>query len=263
VQRSSQKECVVPRLEDETKDALRRLSVPAEGPRFFEELRGRMQEHDRAAARRWRLTSLALGAAAVSALAAASVLAAASIHSAPAGKTAVVDRTISCRVAPTQYGVYVAAWVTIHRAADQNNPAYLFPANVGVTTWQRNAKPNDPRSPLIGQLAFNSAKKGVFVDRVRCRSSKRRVPLGPARLPSNGTNTESFKGGIQQVCRGAARILVHYRVTETGGVPQKAQVAVRDDNRRLTPLAYLDWTPKRVTTFTPISCSTYQSIANP
>lgn len=250
------------RLEDETREALRRLAVPPERARFFDELRGRMQEHDRAAARRWRLTSLALGAAAVSALAAASVLAATSGHSAASGKTSVVDRTISCQVAPT-HQVYVGAWVTIHRAADQNNPAYVFPASVGVTTWQRNANPSDPRSPLIGQLAFNSSKKGIFVDRLRCAGSRRHVPLGSAGLPSNGTNTESFKGGIQQVCRSVTRILIHYRVTEVGGRPRQAKVAIRSDNARMTPLAYVDWTPKRVTSFTPINCTTYQSISNP
>lgn len=251
------------KLEDETTDALRRLVVPPERPRFFEELRGRILEHDRAAARRWRLTSLAFAAIAISVVAAASVLAAASSHSSAAGKTIVVDRTISCRVASKQYGVYVGAWVTIHRAADQNNPADVFPASVAVTTWQRNANPSDPRSPLIGQLAFNSSKQGISVDRLRCGGSRRHVPLGSAGLPSNGTNTESFKGGIQQVCRGATRILIHYRVTEVGGRPRQAKVAIRSDSARMTPLAYVDWTPKRVTSFTPISCTTYQSISNP
>lgn len=250
------------KLEDETKEALRRLSVPAERPRFFDELRGRMLEHDRAAARRWRLTSLALGAAAAAALAAASVLAATSGHSVASGKTTVVDRTISCRVAAT-HQVYVDALVTIHQAAEQNNPAYVFPANVGVATWPRYAKPNDTQSAILGQFGFKATKKGVTVDRLRCKTSAKRVPLRAAGLPSNGTNTESFKGGIRQLCPARPRVLIHYHVTEAGGLPQKAQVAVRNDNARRTPIAYIDWTAKRVTSFTPISCSTYPYMTVP
>lgn len=252
----------MPKLEDETREALRRLSVPPERPRFFEELRVRLQEHDRAAARRWRLTAIGAAAIAVVAVAAASVLAASSGGPSTSGKTTVVDRTISCQVAPTRQ-VYVDAWVTRHVGAEQNNPARDLPALVGVATWPRYAKPNDTRSAIVGQFGFNAANKGLVVDGVRCRTSHERVPLRPGDLPANGTATASFKGGIGQLCPAAGRVLVHYRVNQTGGIPQRAQVAIRDDDKRLTPLAYIDWTPKRVTTFTPNSCSTYPYVAVP
>jgi hypothetical protein len=252
----------MPTLEDETRDALRRLSVPAERQRFFEELRSRMQEHDRASARRWRLTSMAAAAVAISAVAAASVLAAQTRHSSATGKTTVVDRTISCQVAPT-HAVYVAASVDIHASPDHNNPARFFPALVGVTTWPRYATPNDPRSAILGQLALNGSEKGITVDPLRCRTSRNSVALLPAGLPSNGTDTASFLGGVQRVCDGAGRVLVHYRVTEVDGVPQQAHVAVRDDDRRAKPLAYIDWTTKRVTTYTPAACLPYRYIPVP
>jgi hypothetical protein len=252
----------MPTLEDETRDALRRLSVPAERQRFFEELRSGMQEHDRASARRWRLTSMAAAAVAISAVAAASVLAAQARHSSATGKTTVVDRTISCQVAPT-HAVYVAASVDIHASPDHNNPARFFPALVGVTTWPRYATPNDTRSAILGQFSINSAEKGITVDPLRCRTSRQSVPLRPAGLPSNGTDTAHFLGGTYRVCAGAGRVFVHYRVTEVGGVPQKAQVAARNDDRRTTPLAYIDWTPKRVTTFTPAVCNPFQYLTVP
>jgi hypothetical protein len=261
VQRSSQKEFGMARLEDETRDALRRLSVPAERPRFFEELRSRMQEHDRVSARRWRLTSMAAAAVTVSAVAAASVLAAQTLHSSATEKTAVVDRTISCQVAPT-HAVYVAASVEIHVIASLTNPARVIPAVVGVTTWPRYATPSD-RSVILGQLNFSAAVKGLTVDPLRCRTSRKSVALRPAGLPSNGTHTASFLGGTYRVCRGASRVLVRYRVTEVGGLPQKAQVAVRNEDRRAKPLAYIDWTTKRVTTYTLAGCSPFQYITVP
>jgi hypothetical protein len=252
----------MPTLDDKTRDALRRLSVPPERPRFFEELRGRMQEHDRASARRWRSTGMAAAAVAISAVAAASVLAAQTRDSSPTGKSVVIDRTISCQVAPTR-AVYVSGSVDIHASADHNNPARFFPAVVGVTTWPRYATPDDTRSAILGQFSINSTQKGIVVDPLRCRRSQKSVPLRPAGLPSNGTDTAKFLGGAYRVCDGAGRVLVHYRVTELGGVPKQAQVAVRNDNERMTPLAYVDWTTKRVTTYTPADCSPFQYIPVP
>jgi hypothetical protein len=260
VQRSSQREFGM--LEDETKDALRRLSVPPERPRFFDELRNRMQEHDRASARRWRLTAIAAAAVAISVVAAASVLGAQTLRSSATGKTTVVDRTIACRVAPT-HAVYVSGSVDIHASADHNNPARFYPGVASVTTWPRYATPNDPRSAILGQFTLNGSEKGITVDPLRCRTSRNSVALLPAGLPSNGTDTASFLGGIQRVCDGAGRVLVHYRVTEVDGVPQQAHVAVRDDNRRAKPLAYIDWTTKRVTTYTPAACLPYRYIPLP
>jgi hypothetical protein len=260
VQRSSQKEFGM--LEDETMHALLRLSVLPERPRFFDELRNRMQEHDRASARRWRLAAIVAAAVAISVVAAASVLAAQTLRSSATGKTAVVDRTIACRVAPT-HAVYVSGSVDIHVDANNTNTARFYPGVASVTTWPRYATPNDTRSAILGQLSINSAEKGITVDPLRCRTSRQSVPLRPAGLPSNGTDTAHFLGGTYRVCAGAGRVFVHYRVTEVGGMPQKAQVAVRSDNRRTTPLAYIDWTPKRVTTFTPTTCNPFQYITVP
>lgn len=251
----------MPKLEDETRDELRRLSVPPERPRFFDELRNRMQEHDRASARRWRLIGIAAAAIAISVVAAASVLAAQTLRSSPAGKTSVIDRTVSCAVAPT-HAVYVSAAVEIHVSANQTSPAQTYPAVAGVTTWPRYAKPNDT-SVIVGQFNVNGAEKGIRVDALRCRPSRKSVPLRPAGLPSNGTVTASFLGRTDRVCRGAGRVLVHYRVTDAGGVPQKAQIAVRNDGRRAKPLAYIDWSVKRATTYAAASCSPFQYITVP
>lgn len=136
---------------DDVREALRRLSVPPESPRFFEELRGELHAQDRRAARRWRLASIALAAVAAAAVAAAAVLAGVAARS---GATVVLDRTVSCRVAPT-HAVYVSAWVTRNDGYSETvTPGRPDPGYVGVTTWPR-VNPNN-RNDLIGQFAFSA-----------------------------------------------------------------------------------------------------------
>ena len=251
----------MPTIEDETRDALRRLSAPPERARFFEQLRHRMQEQDRRAARHWRAIGLALAAVVLAVVAAASVLAA-ETHRSAATKV-VLERTVSCRVLPRTHAVYIAAYVTLHVSGDANNPPRVFAGHVDVTTLPWKTHPSDPMSPLRGQFSFATNANSLTVDQARCNRSPLSVPFNPAGLSSNGTQTQSFNGGIQQVCTGAARVLIHYRVTEAGGAPLQAQVAIRDDDRRRRPLAYIEWSPKRVTTFTRSTCSPYRYIPYP
>lgn len=234
---------------------LARFPVPPERPRFFEELRDRMQEHDRESARRWRRVSATLAAVAAAAIASAAVLAATVVRS---GGTTVVDRTISCQVQflTTAHALDVQASTF---SENPSSPSGTAPASVGVTTFARKVDPSDPKSSWVAQLAFQSVKNSLSVDRVKCRPSRRQVPFTSKGLTSNGTQTPTFKGGIQQRCISASRALIHYRIVETGGVPERAQVAVRNEDARFAPIAYIEWAPNRVTSYTESNCVPYTS----
>lgn len=248
----------MPTQADDVREELRRLSVPPESPRFFEKLRGELHAHDRRAARQWRVASISLAAVAASAVAAAAVLAGVAAR-AGAGPTVVIDRTISCRVAPT-HAVYLSAWVTRQNPYEPP-PGQVAPGLVGVTTWPR-VNPSN-RNDLVAQFAFNAAESDVHVDSMQCGRTRSTVRFGPARLSPNGTDTRTFVGGIDQVCTGSPRVLIHYRIVETSGLPRTAQVGIRDDSARATPLAYVEWSPKRVTTFTNGNCVPFTSIRLP
>lgn len=232
--------------------ALAKLELPPEPPRFFEELRERMREHDHAAARRWRRVSVVLAGVAVAAIATAVAFAASTLSVGGASK--VVEGTISCpvRVLTKAHAVDVGAWTVTHNSA---LPASFRAAGIGVTTDPRNVKPGDPSSKQIIQLSLQSgAVNGMAVDVPFCSRSSRSVPLRPAGLPSAGTATPTFRSSFEQRCVTTARALIHYRVTEKGVVPVRAQVAVADDNPKMTPVAFVEWAPQRVTAFFGNSC---------
>lgn len=232
--------------------ALARFPVAPEAPRFFEGLRERMSEHDRALARRWRRVSVALALVSVMAIAAAAVLAASSASSGPAS-TRVVDRTISC---PVQF-LQNAHALDIGASTEIDNttlPPAMRVANLDVFTVLRHTNPKDPRSFFVPQLEFLSRKDSLKTDTPFCRGSRRHVPLRSAGLPSNGTLTPSFVGRVNVRCIAAARALIRFRVTETGGVPTRAQVAIRNDDARTSPIAYLSWAPRRLTSFLENRC---------
>lgn len=229
------------------REVLRRLSLPSESPRFFEELRERMQEHDRAAARRWRRLSIALAAVAASAVAAAAVLAAG--VGSDSAKRSVLDETFSCRVQVESS----AHAVELTAGAKARNPAFalLYTASKKVN------------NEFVAQLAFGSAAKGLTVDRSLCRRSSHTIALRSTGLTRRGTVTSSFLGMFNDKCVTAARVLVRVRIGMVGGVPVQAQVAVRNDNAKSAPIAYVIWRPTRVTYFLDSECVDLGNVLNP
>lgn len=240
--------------DENRRKALENLAVPPERARFFEELRERIHEHDRAMARRWRIVSLVLAVMLLAVFASATVLAETRNSS-----TTTIERTLSCRIS-SRDAVYVSANVSFHINGDALNPARDVPGRVDVTTWPWQSNPEDARSPVLGQLTFSATRDTPTVDRVRCAASHANVPFTAAHLVSQGTVTAAFNGGTQRVCSGAGRALIHYRITEVGGIPSKAQVAIREADARKAALAYIQWTTKKATVFTRSSCSPFRYI---
>lgn len=52
----------------------------------------------------------------------------------------------------------------------------------------------------------------------------------------------------------AKRVLVHVRITLSGGVPVAALVAVRNDNRTRRPVEFLNWRSRKIKGYFGKSC---------
>jgi hypothetical protein len=52
-------------------------------------------------------------------------------------------------------------------------------------------------------------------------------------------------------------VLVHFRITMTAGIPQRALFAVRKGDARGRPLAFFRWSPDKITGYLAKSCTTY------
>ncbi len=177
------------------------------------------------------------------------VAATASAYAAPAASTRrfegsrVLDGTYSCRVRAQHY-FDVGTSVTLPPTPE----GFQRPALV----WLQTAGKSGVTLP---QVSFQAMEKGITVDKSACRASSRRVPLKPG-LPLYETVTPSLYGHIDVRCAKAAkRVLVRLRVEMKGGKPAQALVAIRNDNHKATPVAFFNWSPRRIKGYIGSSCT--------
>jgi hypothetical protein len=224
------------------RERLEGLNAPAPRPGFHDELWERVQAAEHAAARRWRLTSIALAVVAIAAIAAATALAAALNTS--SGKS-VIDRTYSCVASPSGGlpSVLIAAYVTTLK----------YPGSFDVGT-NPDTSPGDNEAFY---LDWGALKNRLIVDPTGCSPVKRSVPLKPRGLPSNGVMTSTFAGGFYDTCNTTARIDVHLRITASGGVATSAQFAVQNE-RGGHPVAFVSWAPHREDTYLSSHCREFR-----
>ena len=231
---------------------LGRLAAPQPRPGFHDELWERVEAAERAATRRWRRTSIALAVVAVSAVAAATALAATLTSS---QRASVIDETLSC--ATTLQGQRPLIWVQAHVKTRQI-PVAGF--DVETTPGGNSVVAGAPNA-VTQQLAVAAAKDGFGVDDVTCAPSHRRVQLAAAGLPASTTITTTFIGSFWESCAiadraRADRALLHVHVTLADGVPTRAQLAVRNEATN-KPIAYVVWTPTRVSSFFAQACKVF------
>jgi hypothetical protein len=189
----------------------------------------------------WGRISVVVGAAAVAA--------SASAFAAPAGatradaSTQVVDKTYSCLAKPRRL-FFVGAQVRLP-------PGGQVPAGPAMATV---STANDHRF----QVVFKDVKNSLKVDRSICRPSPRRLPLKPAGLSLDQTVTRNLVGHMTGKCPvRTKRVLVHFRVSLTGGIPTRASLAVRRDSAKGKPLAFLRWSPRKISDYLAESCTTF------
>jgi hypothetical protein len=187
------------------------------------------------------------GVGVVTVISAIAVTAVVSAHAAP---TSVVDRTYTCKVRPQHY-IDLNTSVTLPPTQD----APRRPANLNLFTVQKTFKQNGYDFNLP-QIFFQAAKTNSFkIDKPTCRASSRKVVLKPSGLPSHPeTVTPQYLGLFDQRCVTAKRVLVHLRITVSGGVPVSALVAVRNDNEHRRPVEFINWKPRKIKGYFGKSC---------
>lgn len=191
----------------------------------------------------------------VIATAGVAVFATASAYAAPASArvragSQVVDKTYSCRVA-RNHGVVVTASVRYSTGGSGARPA------VATVTTVRKVVTRNGAQQTLTQLGFEDVKNSLRVDKAVCNPSSRRVALKPTGLSLDQTVTPKFSQFVNITCPARAnRVLVRVRISLTNGKPQQALLAVRRDDSKRRPVAFLKWAPRKITDYLADSCST-------
>ena len=161
--------------------------------------------------------------------------------------TQVVDKTYSCRVA-RKHPVLLSAAV---RSASAEKPR---PAVATVTTV-RKVVSRSGQQQVATQLGFEDVKNSLKVDKSVCSPSSRRIALKPAGLSLDQTMTQNFAGFMSVGCPARAnRVLVRLRISLKGGAPQQARLIVRQEGAKRRSLAFLNWSPRRITDYLANDC---------
>ena len=182
----------------------------------------------------------------ISIVAGAAAAAAAGACAAPAGATRahagtqVVDRTYSCRSAPHPDFIF-GAQVRL----PPGGQVAAGPAMATVTTANDHAF----------QVVFKDVKNSLRVDKSPCRTSSRRIALRPAGLPLYETVTSHHLGHVNARCAAAKRVLVRFRITMTGGKPERALFAVRNDALKGRQVEFLKWSASTITAYLSNGCT--------
>jgi hypothetical protein len=199
---------------------------PPEQPHFLEELWERAERAAARSARRWRLTAIATTAVALTAVSAAAIYA----FDGAWFTARIVDKTITCSV-PDQGGVNLVRV----GAGPRGNAQYPVPAALAVSAGYSG-------NPLWYVL-LSEARKGYTLDHSLCKP-RSRVPLAADGLPAL-----TAQRGILRECWIAPQMALRLHVKfGSKGKPVAAQLAIRS-GKRLRPVAYVSWTPKRVRAF--------------
>jgi hypothetical protein len=188
------------------------------------------------------LAAAALGAAAMGVHASS----AAPLRGSAAAST--IDKTYSCHVRK-QHFVDVGGGATIPPANGQPKaPGFLV-----LTTANKTITRNGTKETLT-QVSLQAVKNSLRIDTSACRRVHVRVPLKPKGLDGPVTATPTFRGHINEQCGTAARVLVHLRLSLTNHTPTHALLAIRNDNAKRRPIAFYNWTARKVSAYTAGSC---------
>jgi hypothetical protein len=181
-------------------------------------------------------------------LVAVTVTVVANVGAAPASSTRVVDRTYSCKVRPAHY-IDLETSVTLPPENGQPRPG-----QVRVTTVKKGIQRNGITF-YVPQVFFEEKKDSLDVDGSACRRSSRRVPLKTTGLPTPGeTATPTHTGSVNGRCSTTKRVLVHLKLTMQNGKPEKALLAVHNDNEKSKPIAFYRWSPSKIVGYLGNTC---------
>jgi hypothetical protein len=187
-------------------------------------------------------------------LAAALGAAGVGVHASSAARTgaagpATTDATYSCRVRREHF-IDISGSVTLPPANGRQQPGVLV-LTTGVKTITRNGVTITP-----SQLGLRAVKNGLKIDKKACQRVKRTIPLKPKGLSGPPiTVTPTHQGFDSERCGTKARVLVRLRLTTTNQIPSHALLAVRNDDAKRRPIAFYNWSPKKLSLYTANSCT--------
>lgn len=158
-----------------------------------------------------------------------------------------IDATYSCPVSSQHY-VDFSANATLPPAQSKPRPGGLF-LTTGVRTTRKNGV-----TTAVAQAALQAVRNSLRIDKRSCRRVAHQIPLKPTGLGQPEKATPTFRGYINQRCTTAPRVLFRLKVELTAGTPTHALLAVRNDNAKSRPIAFYNWTARKVYAYTGASC---------
>ena len=187
-------------------------------------------------------------------LAAALAAAAIGVHTssaAPSGGTggaATLDKTYSCPVSSERY---VDLYASVTRPPLNNRPQ---PGGLNVNTGV-NTSTNGGTTVSVSQVSLAATKNSLRIDTSFCRRVKQQIPLKPKGLPSPPTTfTKHGFGQIGAQCGSTSRVLIRLQLRSANHTPSHALLAIRNQNAKGRPLAFINWSPRKVSVYTARTC---------
>jgi len=236
---------------------------------FHDELWEKIAAAEHAAARRWRTIAVAAATVAIAGTSAAGVLAFGSSGGGP------LDRTLSCpapqdrldvlahvkgpstfvyqagspdpnKVVPFHRGWPIHTKLVTHPALVEVDAGRHIVLNAGITTLYQ--------TTFAG--ASPSYKSGYSFDGTVCKQAKT-IPFTSTGLKKIGVFTGTQGGGVSAECPLASPATLRMRVTlGKSGTPTAATLTLRG-GKKLRPVAYVEWAPKRVSVWLAVGCDPY------
>lgn len=245
------------------------LVPPPPRRRFHDELWEKVAAAEHAAARRWRTIAVAAVSVAIAGTSAAGVLALGSGGSGP------LDRTLTCPAPQDRLAVLaqVKGPTTYAYQAGSPNPNKDVPWYPGLPLHTRPVphpallEVDAGRRVVINQGvhtlyqttfagASPSYKSGYSFDGTVCKQAKT-IPFASTGLKKIGVFTGTQGGGVSAECTLASPATLRMRVTvDKSGAPTAAKLALLG-GKKLRPVAYVEWTPKRVSVWLAAGCDPY------
>ncbi|HEX4324217.1 MAG TPA: hypothetical protein VHZ77_06245 [Gaiellaceae bacterium] len=163
-------------------------------------------------------------------------------------RASTIDATYSCRVG-SQHVVNLSGTVTLPPVKNQPQPGLLV-LTTGAKTVTKGGT-----TTTVSQVGLSAKKNSLRIDKSSCRRVKHQIPLKPKGLVGPITVTPRLFGHVSEACGPTtARVLVRLRLQITAGAPTHALLAVRNDNAKNRPIAFYNWSPRKVSGYTGKSC---------
>jgi hypothetical protein len=223
------------------------LVAPPAREDFRERLWERAEERERIVGRRWRSVALVALTVALGASTAAGVLAFGK-ESATVVLTT-YDRTMSCPVA-IQGGVPVAyVRANANYRFFNNGQWFNQPGFTGIS---------DRNGQSLGGVGAVQRGYGFATSQI-CKAAKT-IPLTPSGLPREGVyiGKDDGLGGLNGAqCLVGSRVTVRVRASiGRNETPVAGKLALWTGTKKLRPVAFVEWTPKRTTVYLAADCRT-------